>query len=272
MDGTRANNLYDAGFRSLDALKNADIKELKKIDFISPTTARKIKQYLHESVEVSGFEYLEESQKDREKFAMKFGENPGRLLLKFRHSSGFKLIPQIMLIGYFIAIGMMEIFIFLIFPNLTPMLLIILIPLTTILIIFLYVDYQYWNLDFIRIYEQGILLSRRKEGVYSNPPTTYWGFVLSPVWQTRFGYRYIPKKDVIKVYPIYVNGRFMGFNIIDTHGRWINSNFMFIYKDHKNRLNEILENLEIIFGSRWETICKNTVEFKIPWGIDFRPE
>ena len=266
----RAINLRKAGFNSLTDLKNAEVKDLLNVDLISPTIARKIKQYLQEPMKVSDFEFLDESVEDREKFAMKFGENPGRLILKFRHSRGFRLSSPIMGVASLIIFSIAIYFMVWLFPYFFIIILYIFLPIIILIIIALLIDHYYWNLDFIRIYEEGFLLSRRKEGSYSNPPTTYWGFFLSPVWQVRFGYRYIPKMDVSKIYLVYVNGIFIGINLIDTHGRWISSNFAYMYKDYKNRFDEILETVRSIFGVKWESVFSGNIDIKMPWGFDIK--
>jgi len=244
IDEIRARKIFEAGYNSINELRSATTQELMAIELINPTIARWIYNSLNEipndraesthSISISKLDiYTDESELDRKKIIKKIGQDPGRLICRFPHSKIFRFFPYLFLFSFILILIFFAILSSFILGTIL-ILISIALPILLIFIIIIIIEFKIYYQDLLRIYELGIIVSHRRQGIIIGPPKTIWGFWFSPIWQNRFFYKFIPYESIVKLYPIIFLNRLAGIVVIENDGSWYVIYTFYLYPGNSN--------------------------------------
>ena len=262
MNKTRLQALYDAGYKDIDSLKNATIFDLMEVDDINPSLARRIMEKINpqnviysESPKIITFEQKNELIDDR---VIEFEEDPGKLLNRFRPTKIVRAFSYVYLFLMILVIGSFIFFLIIIFsgPYLSGGYWIIFLIIWMSFIIFpitTFIEFKSVNSDILRIYENGIVIAGRREGIFLDPPKSELGLIFCPIWQRRYEYCYIPYTKIREIYSINSLNRTIALVLIDSYNKWYSFNLYHLSRKHFGK-NTIIESLKTVLRNDWDRI------------------
>ena len=207
IDDERANALYDAGYESIGDLKYATVDELIKVDYINPTIAQRLIRASRQQNFKQEIKHLDTDLKDSEIKNIEFVENPGKL--KYIEKKALILLGAYYISFFcFIGIIIFTIYVYSIFLGISLCFIFPFIFLMIISFFFLYFLYYSIFPDFLRIYENGILITNRFQSKPLNPPRKYRYYpYIGPIWlfymwRLRAKYLFVPFREIQIIYTI----------------------------------------------------------------------
>jgi hypothetical protein len=258
VDEPRAKALYDAGYKSIDDLKNVGIHDLIKVNYINPTIARRIIEAAKKGT-ITEVKFTDISEVDSSTVERISDPIRGKLIYRLQQAKGFRTLPYIELILviclfitiFIIIIPFYPIFSLLFIPELFCILGLPMILIFIIFIMGLYLDFRLFRAILLEINEKGITVGRRRVGEYFGPPRSYWGFIMTPIWQVRVKEYYIPFDQIDIIYSIYFRNKLVGLVVIDVHGKWYGLPIYFAYPMLWKDSEVIIEKMRLAFGPEW---------------------
>lgn len=170
----------------------------------------------------------------------------------------FEKLVMIMLIVFLIMGGTFGTLMFLAGVNLFEIIRVFVIAFVCALIIS-YTSYYFGKKskkDLLRIYEKGVTVSYRSEGTNMQPPRSYARVVtVSPMWQLRFDYFFIPYENIKTFYTISSpNNKRIWFVVIEPNGKWYSLPTGGFEDKDEFDIYKIMYHLKMGFRERWEKV------------------